>query len=64
MSTTYIPVKVEEWVKMVEATKVAADLLAENSRLRNAGDAMYQAAMQDSTGIWLHPAFKAWKESK
>ena len=64
MSTTYIPVNAEEWVKMVQATKVAAELLVENERLRKAGDAMYQAAMQDSTGIWLHPAFKAWKEIK
>ena len=42
-----IPVKAEEWVKMVEATKLAADLLVENKRLkdeverlRKAGDAL------------------------
>ena len=40
MSAGYIPVKVEDWAKMVEATKVAADLLVENKRLRKAGDAV------------------------
>ena len=39
-------------------------LKAEVERLRKAGDAMHQAAVQDCTGIWLEPAFKAWKETK
>lgn len=41
--STFIPVKAEEWAKMVEATKLAADLLSENKRLRRAGDAMAEA---------------------
>ena len=59
MSTNYIPVKVEEWVKMVEATKVASDLLAENKRLRKAGDELYlicQLFAKDKS----EPARKAW----
>jgi hypothetical protein len=32
---TIIPVKVDEWAKMVEATKVAADLMVENKRLKD-----------------------------
>ena len=40
--STYIPVNADEWVKMVQATKVAAELMVENKRLRKAGDAMYR----------------------
>ena len=64
MSAGYIPVKAEDWAKMVEATKVAADLLAENERLRKAGDAMYAAAVQDSTGLWVLKPFQDWKAAK
>lgn len=37
-----------------------AALLAENERLRKAGDAMYNAAVQDSTGLWLLNPFQDW----
>ena len=69
--STFIPVKAEEWAKMVEATKVAADLLVENKRLkdelkrlRRAGDAMHKAAVEDSTGLWLLKPFEDWAKAK
>ena len=37
-----------------------AKLKAENERLREAGAAMYDTAVQDSMGLWLMPAFKRW----
>ena len=33
--STYIPVNADEWVKMVQATKLAAELMVENERLRS-----------------------------
>ena len=39
-------------------------LKAENERLRKAGDAMYNAAVQDSMGLWVMPAFEAWSVIK
>jgi len=52
MSTGYIPVKPEDWAKMVEATKVSADLMVENKRLkdeverlRKAGDKLASATI-------------------
>ena len=39
-------------------------LKAENERLRKAGDAMYNAAVQDSMGLWVMPAFEKWSEIK
>jgi hypothetical protein len=41
-----------------------ADLAAENERLRKAGDAMYAAAVQDSTGLWVLKPFQDWKAAK
>ena len=43
MSATYIPVKAEEWAKMVEATKLAADLLVENKRLKDENEQLREA---------------------
>ena len=45
MSTTYIPVNADEWVKMVQATKLAAELMVENERLRKAGDRLASATI-------------------
>ena len=39
-------------------------LKAENERLRKAGDAMYNAAVQDSTGLWLTKPFEDWAKAK
>ena len=39
-------------------------LKAENERLRKAGDAMLDTAIQDSTGLWLLPAFENWIKAK
>jgi hypothetical protein len=39
-------------------------LQAENERLRKAGDAMYQAAVTDSTGLWVAEPFKSWLAAK
>ena len=39
-------------------------LKAENERLRKAGDAMYDAAVQDSMGLWVMPAFEQWSKIK
>ena len=36
--------------------------LAENERLRKAGDAMYDFAVQDSMGIWVMPPFDKWSK--
>ena len=65
-----IPVKAEEWVKMVEATKLAADLLVENKRLkdeverlRKAGDAMRDCVDSD-TFPNIIAAWNAAKEGK
>ena len=41
-----------------------AALKAENERLRKAGDAMYDAAVQDSMGLWVMPAFEQWSKIK
>jgi hypothetical protein len=41
-----------------------AALAAENERLRKAGDAMYAAAVQDSTGLWVLKPFQDWKAAK
>jgi hypothetical protein len=41
-----------------------AALKAENERLRKAGDAMLDTAIQDSTGLWLLPAFENWIKAK
>lgn len=35
-------------------------LKAENERLRKAGDAMWNTAQQDGTGLWLHKSFENW----
>lgn len=51
MSTNYIPVKVEEWAKMVEAIKVAAELLSENKRLKDKLARMTKAGDQMSNWI-------------
>jgi len=40
-----------------------ARLKAENERIRKAGNAMLITAIEDSTGIWLLPAFKKWIEA-
>lgn len=67
MNTNYIPVKVEDWVKMVEATKVAADLLAENERLKKAGDDLmgnYYATCLNVDGFNEWPSVKAWLAAK
>ena len=71
MSSGYIPVKAEEWAKMVEATKVAADLMVENERLkaeverlRKAGD---ELAMFDPCSGYYEEFFKmadAWLAAK
>ena len=37
-------------------------LKAENERLREAGDAMYDFAVQDSMGIWVMPPFDKWSK--
>jgi hypothetical protein len=37
-------------------------LKAEEKRLRKAGDAMYDFAVKDSTGIWLVPSFDKWSK--
>ena len=39
-------------------------LQAENERLRKAGDKMYDAAVQDSMGLWVMPAFEEWSKIK
>ena len=39
-------------------------LKAENKRLRNAGNAMYDAAVQDSMGLWVMPAYETWSHIK
>lgn len=39
-----------------------AKLQAENERLREAGDAMYDFAVQDSMGIWVMPPFDKWSK--
>ena len=65
MSTNYIPVKVEEWVKMVEATKVAAELMVENERLRKAGDEMdAYLKRQDGTTNGQLDVRTAWQAAK
>ena len=43
MSAGYIPVKVEDWAKMVEAVKVSADLLVENKRLADEVESLREA---------------------
>ena len=48
------------WVKAEDY----AVLAAENERLRKAGDAMYAAAVQDSTGLWVLKPFQDWKAAK
>ena len=40
------------------------ELKAENERLLKAGDAMLDTAIQDSTGLWLLPAFENWIKAK
>lgn len=40
--------------------KAYNELLAENERLRKAGDAMWNTAQQDGTGLWLHKSFEDW----
>jgi len=40
------------------------ELKAENERLRNAGNAMYDAAVQDSMGLWVMPAYETWSHIK
>lgn len=69
MSTNYIPVNADDWSKMVEATKLAADLLvenkrlkAENERLRKAGDAMLGDYKE--TGVIFPPSQDAWLAAK
>lgn len=37
---------------------------AEIARLTAAGDAMYNAAVQDSTGLWLLNPFQDWAKAK
>ena len=41
-----------------------ASLKAEVERLRKAGNAMYDAAVQDSIGLWVMPAFEQWSKIK
>lgn len=41
-----------------------AALVAEIARLTAAGDAMYNAAVQDSTGLWLLNPFRDWAKAK
>jgi hypothetical protein len=37
-----------------------SSLQAENERLRKAGNAMYQTAVEDSTGLWIYDSFEKW----
>jgi regulator of replication initiation timing len=47
------------WLDVLEANE---NLKAENERLRVAGDAMYDFAVQDSMGIWVMPPFDKWSK--
>lgn len=47
-------------VEIAEMRSRLADLSAENERLRKAGDAMWNTAQQDGTGLWLHKSFEDW----
>ncbi len=49
-----------KWIKESDY----ASLQAENERLRKAGNAMYDAAVQDSMGLWVMPAFEQWSKIK
>jgi hypothetical protein len=42
--------------------KEQSDLADKNERLREAGDAMYDFAVQDSMGIWVMPPFDKWSK--
>ena len=67
MSNETVTIPAEMWKNSL--VKID-ELKAENERLREAGAAMYDTAVQDSMGLWLMPAFKRWskieneKESK
>lgn len=55
----------EDWVSIESYDSLWADfkaLKAENERLVEAGDAMYNAAVQDSTGLWLLKPFQNWRK--
>ena len=52
----------KEW-ELVEPGEYAR-MKTEVERLRKAGDAMYAAAVQDSTGLWLTKPFEDWAKAK
>lgn len=57
-----IPVKADDWAKMVEATKVAADLLVENKRLKDENELLrkdYESILNDRNLLW-----RDYKDSK
>ena len=67
--STYIPVNADEWVKMVQATKLAAELMVENERLRKAGDRLASATiifemMSEEDRVQRLAAWKAAKEGR
>ena len=67
--TVEIPIEVWEHCqqdaeRMAWLHKECIKLQAEVERLRKAGDAMYDAAVQDSMGLWVMPAFEQWSKIK
>ena len=63
--TDFYNERLNKWVNLVmELEKEIQDLKAENKRLLKMGDAMYKDAVEDATGVWLNPAFEAWRTYK